>query len=223
MTFEEVMVELKESGTDQNIKIYKRHGAGDNLFGVSFANLNKLKKKIKFDSELAKQLWKTQNVDAQTLATMILKPAEVNEELIEEWMAEIKYHLLVDLLMKNVVSKMEIAIPFLEQWTASDDEWYGRAGWTLLAHLAMNDKELEDHYFENYISTVENTIHNNINRKREAMNSALIAIGGRSEALKKRCQDVAKKIGVVEVDHGETSCKTSDAYSYIEKIWARKK
>ena len=33
----------------QNIKVYKRHGGGENVFGVSFANLNLLAKKIKTD------------------------------------------------------------------------------------------------------------------------------------------------------------------------------
>jgi len=49
MTYTQVMTELKKMGTSQNIKIYKNHGAGDNLFGVSFANLKLLQKKIKID------------------------------------------------------------------------------------------------------------------------------------------------------------------------------
>ncbi len=32
----------------------------------------------------------------------------------------------------------------------------------------------------------------------------------------------AQRIGKVDVDHGETSCKTPDAAPYIEKMWARK-
>jgi len=34
---------------------------------------------------------------------------------------------------------------------------------------------------------------------------------------------MAAAIGKVEVDHGETSCKTPDAVPYIEKALARKK
>ena len=47
MTYREAMKELKMLGTAQNRKVYKRHGAGEDLFGVSFANLGKLQKKIK--------------------------------------------------------------------------------------------------------------------------------------------------------------------------------
>jgi hypothetical protein len=39
MTFKETMAWLKKNGTAQNINFYKRHGAGINVFGVSFATL----------------------------------------------------------------------------------------------------------------------------------------------------------------------------------------
>ena len=47
MTFDEVMSQLAAMGTEQNRRVYARRGAGDNQFGVSFANLNLLKKSYK--------------------------------------------------------------------------------------------------------------------------------------------------------------------------------
>jgi hypothetical protein len=49
------------------------------------------------------------------------------------------------------------------------------------------------------------------------MNMALIAIGVRSAGLRKLALAAAKRIGKVEVDHGDTSCKTPDAAAYIAK------
>ena len=54
------------------------------------------------------------------------------------------------------------------------------------------------------------------------MNSALIQIGARNAALKRQAIAAATRIGTVEVDHGETGCKTPEAVGYIEKMWARK-
>ena len=54
------------------------------------------------------------------------------------------------------------------------------------------------------------------------MNQTLIAIGVRSPRLEKRARAVAKAIGKVEVDHGDTSCKTPDATAYIERTLAKK-
>lgn len=52
------------------------------------------------------------------------------------------------------------------------------------------------------------------------MNRALIAIGGRSAPLRKAATAVARRIGTVEIDHGDTSCETPDAIATLEKAWA---
>ncbi len=72
----------------------------------------------------------------------------------------------------------------MEEWTRSDDEWAGAAGWTLLAlHLAMHDATLPDGYFERYLDRIEREIHERKNRVRYSMNNASIAIGLRNRAL----------------------------------------
>jgi hypothetical protein len=52
------------------------------------------------------------------------------------------------------------------------------------------------------------------------MNMALCAIGGYRPALRGRALEVARALGKVEVDHGETGCKTPDATSYIARMVA---
>jgi hypothetical protein len=48
----------------------------------------------------------------------------------------------------------------------------------------------------------------------------LITIGGRNSTLRRAALAAAKRIGKVEVDHGDTDCKTPAAGPYIEKMWA---
>ena len=223
MTYQQTMATLRKLGTAQNIKIYKRHGAGDNLFGVSFANLNTLKKKIKIDHDLASQLWKTGNTDAQTLATMIADPERMSEPVLDMWLKDIHYYLLVDVFVSNVVNKSKFAKGRMELWTKSEDEWVGRAGWHLLAHFAMRGDSLGDSYFERYLESVKRNIHQSKNRTKDAMNNTLIAIGIRNATLEKKAIQAANLIGKINVDHGETGCKTPDAAAYIKKARARKK
>jgi len=64
-------------GTAQNRKVYARHGVGEDMYGVSYSNLGKLRKSIKRHHALAEQLWATGNHDARVLATMIADPAEM--------------------------------------------------------------------------------------------------------------------------------------------------
>ena len=53
MTLAEVMRELETAGSAQTRKTYARHGAREPMFGVSFATLKALTKRIGVDHELA--------------------------------------------------------------------------------------------------------------------------------------------------------------------------
>ncbi|AUX43938.1 hypothetical protein SOCE26_053940 [Sorangium cellulosum] len=222
MDFTDVMSELERLGTEQNRKVYRRHGATDPLFGVSFAHMNALEKRIKRDHKLAEALWATGNSDARTLAAAIADPGRFTRERLEAWLADARSPLLVDLFVKHIAAKTPFARAAMEQWTASDDEWVGRAGWSLLGALAAEDPSLPDSVFEERLAVIEASIHRAKNRAREAMNGALISIGGRNEPLRGKALTVARRIGKVEIDHGETSCKTPDATAYIQKMWARR-
>jgi hypothetical protein len=105
----------------------------------------------------------------------------------------------------------------MDSWTRAEDEWLGQAGWRMVAKCAMQDASLPDSFFEACLEQIEGEIHTRKNRVRDAMNSALIAIGIRNPALQAKALAAAAKIGKVVVDHGETSCKTPDAGQYILK------
>ncbi|OPA13668.1 DNA alkylation repair protein [Bacillus cereus] len=220
MLLEEVMQQLEGYGTEQNRKTYKKHGAKEPLFGVSFANLKLLKKMIKKDHDLAVELWETKNMDAMTLATYILDPKKITTEQLNSWIQDVDYYCLMDVLMTSICTS-PIAIERMEEWTKSNDEWIGRAGWSLLANIAIKTKTLHDDFFSPYLEEIKENIHNEKNRKKEAMNSALIAIGIRNEDLERQAIEIASEIGKIEVDHGATSCKTPDAESYIKKARER--
>lgn len=159
-------------------------------------------------------------MDAMTLATMILDPKKVTTELLNKWVQEVDYYCLMDVLMTAICTS-SIAIERMKDWTKSDDEWIGRAGWSLLANIAIKNKMLQDDFFSPYLEEIKVNIHNEKNRKKEAMNRALIAIGIRNEDLERLAIEIARKIGKVQVDHGATSCKTPEAEPYIKKARER--
>lgn len=223
MTLAETMAELEQLGTAQTRKTYRRHGAPTPLFGVSYADLGKLTKRIKRDQALADGLWATGNTDARILATMIADPAAFSVAKLDAWLDGLAYQGLIDEVVIRLAAKNPAARALMERWTASSDEWIGRAGWTLLNQLAADeDSSLPDAFFEERLATIEAQIHAAPNRKRQAMNLAMVSVGGRNERLRKLATAAAKRTGPVEIDHGDTSCKTVDAVEYIGKVWARK-
>ncbi|RMH69917.1 MAG: DNA alkylation repair protein [Gemmatimonadetes bacterium] len=222
MTYEEAMHALEAAGTAQNRKVYQRHGVPEPVFGVSYANLDKLKKQIKVDHALATALWASGNHDARVLATKIADPQQADDTLLDQWVTDLNNYVICDAL-SAYVAKTALAQTKMEQWVLAEEEWIGSTGWNVLAHLAMKDKKLPDAYFEAYLPQIEARIHQSKNRIRYAMNGALIALGLRSDALAEKAIAVAERIGTVAVDHGETGCKTPSAVEYIQKGRARKK
>lgn len=222
MQFAEVMKELETCGTPQYRKTWARHGISGAMFGVSYANLYRLQKAIKVNQALADQLWATGNHDAQVLATLIADPQAITDKQLEEWAQSLGNSPITE-MFSQLVAKTPLARKKADKWNKSKDEFSGQAGWSLIARLAQNDQTLPDEYFESYLKIIESDIHKRKNRVRYEMNGALIAIGTRNESLKKQALAVAAQIGKVEVDHGETNCKTPDATEYIKQAQFRHK
>lgn len=223
MNYTEVMAELKSAGTAQNIKIYKRHGAGDKLYGVSFEDLRALAKKIKKDQPLAEQLWASGNADARSLALLVADPDVISRKTADTWVRDIQYYLLAD-FMGGLAAKAPFAHAAMKKWTGMKKEYVRYIGYvTMASMLANGHPDLSDEECATYLKTIEAEIHGSANRARHAMNAALCAIGIYRPKLTRSAMAAAKRIGTVEVDHGETSCKTPDAVTYIQKAIDRKK
>lgn len=221
MDLDTAMKTLEALGTEQNRKVYRRHGIGPNLFGVSYADLGKLSKQIKKDHALALQLWQTGNHDARVLATKIADPGQMDSPTLESWVEDLDNYIISD-EFSELAAQTDGIESKMRAWIESDGEWTGRAGWRILAHLSLANNALPDSYFEPYIDQIEATIHSRKNYVRDAMNSVLIGIGVRSAELQAKALAAAARIGKVQVDHGQTNCKTPDATGYILKTWARR-
>jgi 3-methyladenine DNA glycosylase AlkD len=195
------------------------------MFGVSFANLNALKKKIKTDHQLAQRLWRTGNLDAQWLATMIADPARLTSTEVENWTRDLAQHeRALSGLFAGVVAKSPFANEKMRAWMKSPEEFVRACGYDVLGvRLRDGDPKLTDADCRKILGEIEQGIGQAPNWVRYAMNGALIGIGIYRPALTKDAIAAAKRIGKVEVDHGETGCKTPDAIPYIQKALSRAK
>jgi 3-methyladenine DNA glycosylase AlkD len=218
MTRDQTMQVLEASGTEQNRKVYARHGVTGDQFGVSFAELGKLARQIKVNHALAQQLWKTGNADARMLATKIADPAQVTEKELNAWVKDIRYYALAD-SFAGLVYATKHARARMEAWMSSRDEYPAAVAWNLVAQFAGGDG-LDDGFYAACVEKVEKGVAGARNRTRYAMNMALINIGLRNPALEKMVLATARRIGPIEVDHGETGCKTPDVAAYIAKTKA---
>jgi 3-methyladenine DNA glycosylase AlkD len=220
MTLDETMQALEKAGTAQTRATYARHGIGAAMFGVNYATLAAFAKKIRADQPLAEALWETGNHDARVLATMVADPRKVASRLLDSWARSMDNTTLASAVAK-LAARTPLAREKADRWSHLPVELVGQAGWDLVCILALRDAELPDAYFEERLATIEKEIHTRKNRVRYAMNNAVISIGMRNAALRKAALAAATRIGPVEVDHGETDCRTPDAAASIARAAAQ--
>lgn len=214
----EILQDLQQAGTAQNRKVYAEYGVQGSMYGVGYADLVGLKKKIKMNHRLALQLWQTGNHEARLLACMIADPGQVDEKLADAWCRQAKNCLLTDVLAKLLFQTKSAGAKMLK-WLHSSDEWIGRIGYRLAALHATENERMPEQIFINILHSIEKEIHHQPNRKREAMHAALIAIGNRNRHLQFLAEQAAERIGPVHLDHGDVSLKIPKAIPNITKAW----
>lgn len=215
----EVMREMEKAGSAQTRKTYARHGAPEPMFGVSFATLKTLVKRIGVNQALALELWETGNFDARNLAVKIADPAGISPSDLDRWAGAEGVPRMCGGYVAMLAAEGPHAAAKLKKWLGGTNVAQRASGWALLGQVAYHDESIPDAFFVERIGEIERGIHTAPNAEREPMNLALIMIGCRNAALRKSATAAAKRIGKVDIDYGDTACKTPDAAAYIDKTW----
>ena len=161
-----VMKQLKAWEHPKMRAVNAKHGAGENQFGVNLGKLRGLCRKIKRDHTLALELWKSGNIDAMNLATLIMDPKQLTQPEVEKLAKDLSYYTTTDWLVKNVIKALPFKGELCRKWAASKEEYVGRAGWTLMAG------QLEDNDPEELLDTIEKRMKAAPFRTQEPMNVA---------------------------------------------------
>ena len=217
MNAQEIVATLEKLGKPGTAAIYKRGGSGDNVFGVLTSEIAKLQKKIKVNQALAMELWKTGNAEARVLALQVADPEKLTRSdadgLVQD--GPVRF---IGCYLSGLLARSPIAEETMRVWMQSPDEVHREMGYGILGVRLKDDPDsISDADADQVLATIEKEIHRSPNWARYAMNSALISIGVYKPALRKKALAAARRIGKVEVDHGETYCKTPDAAPYITK------
>ncbi|NDF56071.1 MAG: hypothetical protein EB145_18145 [Proteobacteria bacterium] len=215
-----VLEELRRVGKPATAVIYRRHGAHDETWGVTYADLKRVAKSLRGRSALAEPLWASGIHDARVLATMIVSPEALSRATFDDWISGARCRATAN-AVADVVSHRADAHGIARQWIGTQDEWAGVAGWSAMASLAMGNR-LDDATASELATRIRDTIHGSPNATRYAMNMALIAIGIACPGVRPAVLAAATAIGKVVVDHGRTGCVTPDIVPYIERALARK-
>jgi len=223
MTTAAILAELQTYGSEQTKKTLMNHGAREPFFGVKVADLKKIQKRIKKDYQLALDLYATGNSDAMYLAGLIADDAKMTKKDLQRWAEGAYWYMLAGFTVPWVAAGSPHGWDMALEWIDSKKPTVAAAGWSTLGCIVSlkEDDELDIPALKKLLDRVQKTIHEHPNRLGYAMNNFVISVGAYVKPLSANAIEVGKKIGAIECDMGDTSCKVPFAPDYIKKSIAR--
>ena len=218
MKLKEIMDELKSLGKERTKKIYMSNGAKEPVFGVAIKDMKPIFKKIKYNQSLAEQLYATGNYDAMYLAGMIAEPKKMTEEDFNRWIEGAYFYMISDFIVAVTLAETDIAFTLSDHWIDSGKELTMSAGWSCYDWLlgTRKDSEFNKDKLLAMLNRVRDTIHNQPNRTKYAMNNFIMAVGISYLPLHEEAMKIAQEVGKIEVLNGKKLYPTSVAAEYIQ-------
>lgn len=198
-TVERVIEEIRGLGNPENLPGIARYGIRtDKAYGVSIPKIRNLAKKIGKQHDLAEQLWKTGIHEARILAGMIDDPTKVTEAQMERWAGDFDSWDVVDGACGNLLDRTRFAVSKAYDWSTRNEEYVKRAGFVLMAELAVHDKKAADKVFLDFLPVIVRESTDDRNFVRKAVNWSLRQIGKRNTALNKAAVRTAETIQKID-------------------------
>ena len=123
MTLKETLKQLESLGNDKRRAHNIKYGAGDNQFGVPHGDIRVLAKKIKTNHELALALWKTGNLDAQLLATLVINQKNLSADEMDRMVRSVTFVHVADWLTPMSSSSIPTRSHFAKRGWPLTTQW----------------------------------------------------------------------------------------------------
>jgi len=192
-----------------------------NSFGVSVPKLRTLARELGHDHHLALKLWETGLHDARLLATMIDDPRQVTAGQMEKWARDFDSWDVVDGCCGNLFDKTPFAVTKAKEWCRREEEYAKRAGFVLMAELAVHDKNAKDQVFLDFLPLIIDGASDKRNFVKKAVNWSLRQIGKRNLKLNKAAVSTALKIQKME--SGSAKWVAADALRELKSPQVQKR
>ena len=194
--------ELKSKGSaSYKADMAKRYGIITKapVYGVAVGDLRTMAKDHHPNHALAEKLWASGNHDARMLATMVDDAALVTPAQMDRWVGDCDNWGLVDTACFHYWDRSPHAFKQIEKWAKAKPEFTKRAGFALLASLALHDKTAGDAPFLEGLELIERAATDERNFVKKGVSWALRAIGGKKgEKCRAAARELAEQLSVSE-------------------------
>jgi len=195
MQLKDILAELRSMGNPEAAAGMARYGIkADRALGVSIPGLQRLAKKIGKNRKLAQDLWSSAIHEARILACMIDDPQQITADRLERLVNEFDSWDLCDQCCNRLFSKTPFARQKALAWANRPEEFVKRAGFVMMAVLAVHDKKAADKQFDAFFAQIKKGAIDGRNFAKKAVNWALRQIGKRNMSLNRKAIAVAEEI-----------------------------
>lgn len=190
-----ILRKLESLGNPANVAGMARFGIRSaRVFGVSLPAIRCVAKAIGRDHELAGALWQTGAHEARLIAGLIDDPGRVTLAQMERWVRQFDNWALCDGTCGNLFDRTPHAVGQAVAWAARPEEYVKRAGFVMMASLAVHDKTAPDSLFLAFLAIVEREADDPRNFVKKAVNWALRQVGKRNMTLHAEALRVGRRL-----------------------------
>ena len=199
MNCQQVLDKLKSLADPDYLAGMADFGINTNhALGVSAPLMYKLAKEIGTNHKLALELWQTRIHEARVLAALIDDPKQVIKSQMNAWVRQFDNWGVCDACCCVLFDKTPFAWEKAIAWAGRKEEFVKRAGFVLIAALAVHDKKALDKKFLPFFNVIKRHAIDERNFVKKAVNWALRQIGKRNLLLNKKAVVVAKEIRSID-------------------------
>jgi len=208
--------------TPENLAGMARYGINtQRTLCVSTPDMQKLGRQIGRDHALALELWQAGWRETRILAAMTDNPAQVTDEQMESWVMDFDSWDVCDATCLYLFSWTKTACEKALQWSIREEEYVKRAGFTLMACLAVGKRKPCEERLASFLPAIEHEAWDRRNYVKKSVNWALRQVGKHNLRLNKLACESAERIKL----QGTTSARwiAADALRELtsEKVQTR--
>jgi 3-methyladenine DNA glycosylase AlkD len=193
---EEVISHLRSMANPAGLESIAHFGINTTnaLGGITSPMLQKLAKDLGRNHDQAGDLWASGIHEARLLACMVDDPKMVTEEQMERWVRDFDSWDVCDTCCGYLFDKTPFSYQKALEWSEREEEFVKRAGFALMAYLAVHDKKAADERFIEFLPAIKREATDGRNFVKKAVNWALRQIGKRNVRLNEAAIKAAREM-----------------------------
>jgi 3-methyladenine DNA glycosylase AlkD len=195
---DEILVKMSAMADPHRVQVQKHFGSAPAYaLGITMPEIRQLARGNK-SHDLALQLWTTGIHEARILASIVDVSSEVTLEQMEAWVIDIDTWDLCDQVCVNLFWRTPYAVACAHNWSHRPEEYVRRAGFVLMAALAIHDKKADDEVFINFFPEILAQAQDPRNFVKKSVNWALRQIGKRNRTLCQAAVNLAQQMRTLD-------------------------